>query len=51
MACSSCGSKARKRVEYEVTYPDGRTRTYGSEIEAKMATSRHGGTYRSKAKQ
>lgn len=44
MGCN-CGSKS-KNVTYVATFPDGTTKAYASEIEARIAVQRKGGTYR-----
>lgn len=44
----NCGKKAVAKATYVVTFPNGTVRTYNSEIEAKMAVSRSGGSYAKK---
>lgn len=46
-ACGRCGSAA-SRATFVVTFPSGETRTYGTEIEARAAIARKGGTYKKK---
>lgn len=46
MACN-CGKKSGGgRETYVATFTDGTTKTYATEVEARVATSRAGGTYR-----
>lgn len=44
----NCGKKGVVKASYVVTFPDKSTRTYSSEIEAKMAVGRNGGSYAKK---
>ena len=47
MSCGMCGGSARPAPKYEVTFPDGATRIYLTETEARIAaTSAGGGTIR-----
>lgn len=48
MAPCNCKSGARARSTYVVTFRDGTQRTYNSEIEAKAAVARTGGSYQKK---
>lgn len=48
MACGACQKKFIKE-KFVATFKDGTTRTYNSEIEAKMAVKRNGGSYRKAA--
>jgi hypothetical protein len=41
-----CGCKKKKVQNYQYTAPDGKTRTYSSEVEAKMAVKTKGGSYK-----
>lgn len=46
MGCNCGGSKGSgKKVVYVATFTDGTTKSYGSEIEARMAVVKKGGTY------
>lgn len=45
MACGSCGSKKAKTT-YVHTDSSGNTKTYSSEVEARAAVARKGGTYK-----
>jgi len=45
MGCN-CGSKRAAKVTFKVTHADGTTKTVNSEIEAKAAVARKGGTYK-----
>lgn len=45
MACGSCGSR-KKATTYLHTAADGTKKTYSSELEAKAAVARRGGTYK-----
>lgn len=44
----NCGAKNKARSTYVATFKDGTTRTYNSEIEAKAAVARQGGSYQKK---
>ncbi|QWY82846.1 hypothetical protein PP641_gp020 [Arthrobacter phage SilentRX] len=45
MACGACAEKT-KRVTYLHTAKDGTKTTYSSEVEAKAAVARRGGSYK-----
>jgi hypothetical protein len=45
MGCN-CGTKRAAKETFKVTYADGSTKTVNSEIEAKAAVARKGGTYK-----
>lgn len=47
MGCS-CGGKSASgaRITYVATFTDGTTQTYATEIDAKVAVSKRGGSYR-----
>jgi hypothetical protein len=46
MPCNCGGGAATgKKVTYVATFSDGTTRVYQSEVEAKIAVSRKGGSY------
>lgn len=47
MGCN-CGKKLAPKATYVVTFPDRKTRVYNTEIEAKMAVQRNGGSYTKK---
>lgn len=47
MACN-CG-KGKKKVTYVATFADGTTKVYSSEVEARIAVQRNGGSYRAAA--
>ena len=49
MAPCNCGSKGNK-LEYVVAFSDGTSKTFNTEVEAKIATQRKGGTYRAQTK-
>ena len=46
MACGKCASKGGKTT-YVHTAKDGTKKTYSSEVEAKAAVARRGGSYKS----
>jgi hypothetical protein len=45
MACN-CGKKGGGRETFVATFTDGTTRSYNTEIEARVATQKKGGTYK-----
>lgn len=45
MACGACGSSKAKAVTYVHTAPGGAKTAYRTEVEAKAAVARKGGTY------
>lgn len=45
MACGACSSKTSKTI-YTHTLPDGTKKSYSSEVEAKAAVARRGGSYK-----
>lgn len=46
MGCNCGGSRSTKpKPTYTVTHKDGTKKAYNSEVEARMAVSRKGGTY------
>jgi len=47
MGCNCGGAKSGAKVVYVATFTDGTTKTYASEIEARMAVLKKGGTYKS----
>lgn len=47
MACGACASKTSKTV-YIHTAKDGAKKEYKSEVEARAAVARRGGTYKAK---
>jgi hypothetical protein len=44
MPCNCGGS--RKKVTYVAVFSDGTTKVYASEVEARIAVQRNGGSYR-----
>lgn len=47
MPCNCGGGAATgKKVTYVATFPDGTSKVYDSEVAAKVAVSRQGGSYR-----
>jgi hypothetical protein len=46
MACGACGSSKTKSTTYTHTAPDGTKSGYRTEVEAKAAVARKGGTYK-----
>jgi hypothetical protein len=49
MACGSCGKNKMVYV-YKYTDPQGKTTTYDSEVKARAAKIKNGGSYRKVAK-
>lgn len=49
MAPCNCGSKGNK-LEFIVQFPDGTSKVFNTEVEAKIATQRKGGTYQARTK-
>ena len=45
MACA-CGKKLAVRKTYIVTFTDGTSKSYSSEVEARAAAERRGGSWR-----
>lgn len=45
MPCNCGGGAAGKKVTFIATFPDGTTKVYDSEVAAKVATTRKGGSY------
>lgn len=43
--CNCGGGKSGVKVQYVATYPDGSSKTFNTEVEAKVSTARKGGTY------
>lgn len=46
MACGVCASKNPKKASYVHTAKDGSKKVYSSEVEAKAAVARRGGSYK-----
>jgi hypothetical protein len=46
MPCNCGGGAGGKKVTYVATFSDGSSKSYASEIEAKVAVRKNGGTYR-----
>jgi len=44
--CNCGGGTAGKKATYVATFSDGTTKVYQSEVEAKVAVTRKGGSYR-----
>jgi hypothetical protein len=44
MPCN-CGTKQPGKITYKVTHSDGSVKVFNSEIEAKAAVARRGGSY------
>lgn len=46
MSPCNCGKKGGGRETFVATFPDGSSRTYNTEVEARTATQKKGGTYK-----
>jgi hypothetical protein len=46
MPCNCGAGGGSKKVTYVATFTDGSSKSYASEIEAKVAVRKNGGTYR-----
>jgi hypothetical protein len=46
MACGACASNKSGKTTYTHTLPDGTKKSYSSEVEAKAAVARKGGSYK-----
>lgn len=46
MACGSCAQRRKSTGTYEARFPDGTTKVFATEYEAKAAVARKGGTVR-----
>lgn len=46
MPCNCGAGKSGAKVTYVATFSDGTTKTYATEIDAKVAVTRNGGSYR-----
>ena len=46
MACGACTSKSTKKTTYVHTSKDGEKKVYSSEVEARAAVARRGGSYK-----
>lgn len=46
MVGCNCGKSKGGRETFVATFTDGTTKTYNTEVEARVATQRKGGTYR-----
>lgn len=40
MACGSCGKRTAPKLQWQVTYPDGRTETFSNLSKARVAATR-----------
>lgn len=50
MPCNCGGGSTTKKVVYIARFPDGTTQTYASEVEARTAVVKRGGTYQASVK-
>lgn len=46
MACGACGSKREPKMTYVHTDSKGAKKTFASEVEARAAVARRGGSYK-----
>ena len=46
MACGKCASPKATKTTYTHTLPDGSKKAYSSEVEARAAVARRGGSYK-----